>query len=307
LNGNGEREGILMAEEIGFIGLGNMGVPMATALIDSGFRLTVYNRTAAKAAPLAAKGARVAGSLGEAIIPGGIVVTMLADDAALEDVVTTKDGIAARLGPGGVHLSMSTVSPESSRRMAELLGKTGARQVSAPVIGRPDRAAARRLWIIASGPAAARERVLPLLDAMGQKTYEFGEDPGAANIVKLINNFMITAAIEAISEALALAQKTSIEPVALARLLTESLFSSPLYQGYFDVILNRRFSPAGFRMVLGLKDIGLVLNTASEARVPMPMASVIRDRVVENLARGRAELDWAAIALGALEDAGIKV
>jgi 3-hydroxyisobutyrate dehydrogenase-like beta-hydroxyacid dehydrogenase len=296
-----------MAEEIGFIGLGNMGMPMADALIDAGFKLAVYNRTSAKAAPLAAKGARVAATVGEAVPPGGLVITMLSDDAALEAVVHGENGIAARLGKGGVHISMSTVSPVTSRAVAKTVGKHGGYHVSAPVIGRPDRAAARKLWIIRSGATEPLDRVMPLFDAMGQKTYEFGKDPGSASIVKLINNFMITSAIEVISEVLALAQKTEIDPKAVAHLLTDSLFSSPLYQGYFDVILNRRFSPAGFRMVLGLKDVSLVLRTAADARVPMPMASVVHDRVVENLAKGRGDMDWSAVALGALEDAGIKV
>src|SRR5579871_1022862 len=180
-----------MAIEVGFIGLGNMGVPMAEALIDAGMRLTVWNRTAAKAAPLIAKGARRAASAAEAAQPGGIAITMLADDAALESVTLGEAGLAARLGKGGVHLSMSTVSPALSRRLAEHHARHDGIYLSAPVFGRPERARARKLWIVISGPAPTKERVRPLLEAMGQHTFDMGERPDAAGVMKLVNNFLI--------------------------------------------------------------------------------------------------------------------
>jgi len=296
-----------ITDEIGFIGLGNMGVPMAHALIDAGFKLVVYNRTSSKAQPHVEKGARLASTVADAVPRGGIVITMVSDDAALEAVVGGEDGVAARLGSGGVHVSMSTVSPITSRAVAKLVEDRGGYHISAPVFGRPERAAARQLWIIMSGAMKPRDRVKPLFAAMGQKTYEFGEDPGAANIVKLINNFMITSAIEVISEGLALAEKNNIDPKQVASVLGEAMFNCPLYKSYFDIITNRRFTPPGFRMELGLKDIDLVISTATDSRVPMPMATVIHNRVLQNLAKGRGDLDWAAVALGAFEDAGLKV
>jgi 3-hydroxyisobutyrate dehydrogenase-like beta-hydroxyacid dehydrogenase len=295
-----------MAIEVGFIGLGNMGLPMAEALIDAGLSLTVYNRTAAKAQPLVAKGARLAASASEAVKPGGIAVTMVADDAALESVTLGEAGLAARLGKGGIHLSMSTVSPALSRRLAEYHARYGGIYLAAPVFGRPERARARKLWIVISGPAPAKERVRPLLDAMGQETFDMGEEPAAANVMKLVNNFLIMSAIEAISEALVMAEKGGLEGPLVARVLTGSLFNCPLYQGYLETINKRAFEPAGFKLKLGLKDIELVLRMAGEAAVPAPVASVIRDRVLAGLAHGRGELDWAAVALGAREDAGLK-
>jgi 3-hydroxyisobutyrate dehydrogenase-like beta-hydroxyacid dehydrogenase len=295
-----------MAIEVGFIGLGNMGVPMAEALIDAGMRLTVWNRTAAKADPLIAKGARRAASAAEAAEPGGIAITMLADDAALESVTLGEAGLAARLGKGGVHLSMSTVSPALSRRLAEHHARHGGIYLSAPVFGRPERARARKLWIVISGPATAKERVRPLLEAMGQHTFDMGERPDAAAVMKLVNNFLIMSAIEAISEALVMAEKGGLDGPAVAHVLGNSLFNCPLYQGYLDTINKRAFEPAGFKLKLGLKDIELVLRMAGEASVPAPTASLVRDRVLEGLARGRGEQDWAAVAMVAREDAGLK-
>jgi 3-hydroxyisobutyrate dehydrogenase-like beta-hydroxyacid dehydrogenase len=295
-----------MGIEVGFIGLGNMGLPMAEALIDAGMSLTVYNRTARKAEPLVARGARLAAGAADAAKPGAIAVTMVADDAALESVTLGETGVAARLGKGGVHLSMSTVSPALSRRLAEHHARYGGTYLAAPVFGRPDRARARKLWIVISGPAAAKERVRPLLEAMGQQTFDMGEEPGAANVMKLVNNFLIMSAIEALSEALVMAEKGGLEGPMVARVLTGSLFNCPLYQGYLDTIIKRAFEPAGFKLRLGLKDIELALRMAGEADMPVPTASLIRDRILAGLARGRGEMDWAAIAMGAREDAGLK-
>jgi 3-hydroxyisobutyrate dehydrogenase-like beta-hydroxyacid dehydrogenase len=295
-----------MALEVGFIGLGNMGLPMAEALIDAGMSLAVYNRTASKASTLVAKGARHAPSAAETAKPGGIAVTMVADDAALESVTLGEAGLAARLGKGGIHLSMSTVSPALSRRLAEHHARHGGTYLAAPVFGRPERAKARKLWIVISGPTAAKERVAPLLEAMGQQTFDMGEEPSAANVMKLVNNFLIMSAIEALSEALAMAEKGGLEGSMVARVLTGSLFNCPLYQGYLETINKRAFEPAGFKLKLGLKDIELALEMAGEASVPVPTASLVRDRILAGLARGRGEMDWAVVAMGAREDAGLK-
>ncbi|HTW89570.1 MAG TPA: NAD(P)-dependent oxidoreductase [Candidatus Binataceae bacterium] len=295
-----------MGIEVGFVGLGSMGVPMAEALIDAGMSLTVFNRTASKAEPLVAKGARLVTSAGDVAKPGGIVVTMVADDAALESIALGEDGVAARLGKGGVHLSMSTVSPALSRRLAEHHARHGCIYLAAPVFGRPERARARKLWIVISGAAAAKERIRPLLDAMGQQTFDMGDEPAAANVMKLVNNFLIMSAIEALSEALVMAEKGGLEGPVVAKVLTGSLFNCPLYQGYLDTITKRAFEPAGFKLKLGLKDIELAMQMAHDTDTPVPTASLVRDRILVGLAHGRGEMDWAAIAIGTREDAGLK-
>jgi 3-hydroxyisobutyrate dehydrogenase-like beta-hydroxyacid dehydrogenase len=174
------------------------------------------------------------------------------------------------------------------------------------VFGRPNAAAAKTLRICTSGPADAKARIRPVLEAMGQDVFDFGEDPAAANVVKLAGNFMIAASFEAISEALTMVQKNGVDPVAAIEMLTSTLFASPVYQGYGAMIAHRKFTPAGFRLPLGLKDIDLVLKTATEANVPMPAANLLRDRFISALAKGRADLDWSAIALGVADDAGLK-
>jgi 3-hydroxyisobutyrate dehydrogenase-like beta-hydroxyacid dehydrogenase len=295
-----------MTQKIGFVGLGAMGLPMASNLIAAGYHLTVYNRTASKAEPLIAQGAHRAARAGDVARPGGIVVSMLADDASLEALVTGEDALAEHLGPDGIHISMSTVSPAITTKLARVHAQHESTLVSAPVFGRPNAAAAKTLRICTSGPAAAKARIRPLLEAMGQDIFDFGEEPGAANVVKLAGNFMIAASFEAISEALTMVQKSGVDPVAAIEMLTSTLFASPVYQGYGAMIAHHKFTPAGFRMPLGLKDIDLVLKTATEANVPMPAANLLRDRFVSALAKGRADLDWSAIALGAADDAGLK-
>ncbi len=295
-----------MAQEIGFIGLGAMGAPMAANLIAAGLRLTVYNRTASKADPLVHKGARRAERPGDAARPGGVTVTMIADDAALEELVLGDAALAKRLAPRGIHLSMSTVAPATSRRLARIHNDAGSTLVTAPVFGRPDAAAARRLWICISGPAAAKDSVRPILDAMGQAVFDFGEEAGAANVVKIAGNFLIAAAMESIAEALAMAEKSGVDRAATIEMLSKSLFACPVYQGYGAAIANRRHSPAGFRLPLGAKDIDLVLRTSAEVKAPMPTASLLRDRFLAAIAKGRAEMDWSALALGASDDAGLK-
>lgn len=284
-----------------------MGLPMASNLIAAGYQLTVYNRTASKAEPLLAHGAHRAARAGDVARPGGIVVSMLADDASLEALVAGEDALAANLGPDGIHVSMSTVSPAITRKLARVHAERESTMIAAPVFGRPNAAAAKKLWICTSGPADAKARVRPLLEAMGQGIFDFGEDPDAANVVKLAGNFMIAASFEAISEALTMVQKSGVDPVAAIEMLMTTLFASPVYQGYGAMIAHRKFTPAGFRLPLGLKDIDLVLKTAAEANVPMPAASLLRDRFLSAIAKGRADLDWSAIALGAADDAGLKV
>jgi len=293
-------------DQIGFIGTGAMGLPMAANLIAGGFALRVWNRTAAKAAPLSAKGATIAAQAADAVTAGGIVITMLADDAAVEAVTLGTDGIAARLGAGGIHVSMSTIAPTTAERLAGYHAEHGNIYVAAPVFGRPDNAELRQLVICTSGPAAAKERVRPLLDAMGRAVFDFGEAPGAANVAKLCGNFLIASAIEAMAEAFAMAEKSGVDRNQVAAMLTKTLFASPVYQRYGEMVAAKRHTPAGFKLPLGLKDVELVLKTAGAARVPMPLAGMVRERIIAGLAKGRDEMDWSALALGVLDEAGLK-
>ena len=292
--------------EIGFIGLGEMGAPMAGNLIGAGYRVTVWNRTASKAQPLVAKGAVIAATPGQTTGSGGTVITMVADDASLEHVTLGDGGIVAALGAGGIHISMSTVAPATTRKLAEAHRAAGSTLIAAPVFGRPEAAAAKRLWICTSGPAAAKSAMRPIFDALGQGVFDFGETTEAANVAKISGNFLIAAAMEAMGEAFAMAEKSGLDRVALATMLGQTLFACPVYQGYGAAIAHRRHTPAGFRLPLGLKDVEIVLRCAREANAPMPTASLLRDRFVHALAVGREELDWSAVALGAREDAGLK-
>jgi 3-hydroxyisobutyrate dehydrogenase-like beta-hydroxyacid dehydrogenase len=293
-----------MTTHIGFIGLGNMGQAMATNLLKAGFALTVYNRTASKADGLVQQGAQRAERAVDVIERGGIVITMVANDQALEEVIST-DGFLEKLGPNGIHLSMSTVSPALAHNMAALHAQHGSSYVAAPVFGRPDAAAARKLWIVVAGAAAAKERVRPVLETLGQGIFDFGEEPEKANIVKICGNFMIVAAMDAMAEALTLAEKNGIDRSAMISMFGQTLFAAPIYQNYGKMIAEKRHTPAGFYLYLGLKDVNLVLDAAEQARMPMPLASLVHDRLLASIAKGRAEMDWSAISLDVLDNAGL--
>jgi 3-hydroxyisobutyrate dehydrogenase-like beta-hydroxyacid dehydrogenase len=295
-----------MTQKIGFVGLGAMGLPMAANLIAAGYHLVVYNRTGSKAEPLVAKGAHRAERAGDVAQPGGIAVSMLADDASLRALVTGDDALAARLSPDGIHISMSTVSPATTRELAAYHQSRGSVMVGAPVFGRPNAAQAKQLRICVSGPADAKAKVRPILEAMGSDVFDFGEKTESANVVKLAGNFMIAAAMEAMGEAVTMMRKSGVDPGAAIDMLTKTIFAAPVYQGYGPIIAHGRFTPAGFRLPLGMKDIDLVLKTATEANVPMPTANLLHDRFVSAIAKGRADMDWSAIALGAADDAGLK-
>lgn len=294
-----------MSETIGFIGLGNMGQPISTNILKAGFALRVYNRSAHKAQPLVEQGAQQVSRPRDVVEAGGIVVSMVANDSALESITLGEDGILARLGPGGVHISMSTIAPATARRLSELHAERECAYVAAPVFGRPEAAAAGKLWIVSAGAQAAKERVRPILEAIGQKTFDFGEAPEAASLVKVTGNFLIAAAMEAMAEALTLAEKNGVERTAVIEMLSQTIFASTIYQNYGRSIANKQYTPVGFEMQLGLKDVNLALQTAAQSSVPMPLASLLHDRLLTGVAKGRAEMDWMALALGVSEDAGL--
>jgi len=292
--------------EIGYVGLGGMGHAMASNLIDKGHTLRVWNRSPGKAADLVAKGATLVEHPGQAVDSSGIVFTMVADDAALEHVVGGPDGIAAKLGPGGIHVSMSTVSPETTRKLAALHAERGARLIAAPVFGRPVAAASAMLFILCAGDDAAREKILPLLATMGQRVFQLGTDPVAASIVKLSGNFMIMGVIEAMAEAATLCEKYGVPRTAMMDVMTQSIFATPLYVNYGNLIAQHNYTNPGFKLSLGFKDANLVMAAARKAHVPMPLASMMHDRFLSALAKDRGELDWTAAALNVSEEAGLK-
>lgn len=294
-----------MTERIGFIGLGRMGQAMASNLIAAGYALSVYNRTPSKAAALVARGARLADHPSQTAEPGGVVITMLADDQALESVVFGEKGFLERLAPNGIHVSMSTISPALARRLAEHHREHQVSYLAAPVFGRPEAAAERKLWICVSGPGAAKQRVHPVLTTMGQGMFDFGEEPGAAHVVKLTGNFLLASVMEALAEALTLGEKNEIDRTALADLFSKTLFACPAYRVYGEAIAQGRYQPPGFTVSLGLRDLNLVLDTAAMSTMPMPLASLLHDRFLATIAKGRGNLDWAAVALGVAEDAGL--
>jgi len=289
--------------KIGFVGLGNMGSGMARNLLKAGHEVHAYNRTASRAEELAADGARVAKTIAGAAAPG-IVFTMLADDHAVEECVFGDGGILASLPRGGLHISLSTISVALSRRLAEEHSRHGQEYVSAPVFGRPQAAASAHLVVVAAGPAEAIEKARPMLEVMGRKLFILGTDPPQANVLKLSGNFLIAAMIEALGEAFALARKSGIEPLKYLEIMN-TLYQSPVYETYGRIIAEERFEPAGFKMLLGLKDVRLVLAAGEAAAVPMPLASLVRDHMVSGIARGMGEIDWSAIGRVAAQDAGL--
>jgi len=211
----------------------------------------------------------------------------------------------ASLPAGAVHVSSSTISVALSQRLAQEHAKAGQRFVAAPVFGRPEVAAAGELFIVAGGERRALEAAAPLLDAMSRKTFVVSEAPHAANLVKLSGNFLSASVIESLGEALTLIAKGGVDQRQYLEILTSTLFDAPVYKTYGGLIAGGRFEPAGFVAPLGQKDIRLVLAAAEDLRVPMPLASLLRDRFLTLLANGGEGLDWSAIGKLPAVDAGI--
>lgn len=290
--------------KVGMVGLGRMGVGMAANLLKAGHELSAYNRTPEKAQALASQGATVVDRVADAC-RGDAVVTMLANDEAVEAVVFGEAGILASLPPGALHVSASTISVAVVERLAAAHAKAGQRFVAAPVFGRPNMAAAGKLFVVAAGEPTAIEAATPLLDAIGQKTFVVGEAPQTANLIKLSGNFLIASVMESLGEAMALVGKAGVDRRQYLDLLTATLFGAPVYTNYGGLIADGTFEPAGFAAVLGYKDIRLALAAADELRVPMPLASLLRDRFLTLLADGGDQLDWSAIGGLASKDAAL--
>jgi len=290
--------------DAGLIGLGKMGSGIAKSLLRAGNRVAVYNRTPSRAEALRADGAMVAGSVADAC-RGEVVFTMVADDAAVDSFVFGDRGILASLPRGGVHVSLSTISVALSDRLAAEHTKAGQGYLAAPVFGRPDAAEAGRLAVVVGGAEARVQKCKPLFEAMGPKLFVVGERPSMANVVKLSGNFLIATVLESLAEALAFARKSGVDAGALMEFLTATLFNAPVYKTYGELIVQGKHEPAGFALPLGLKDVRLVLQAAEAASVPMPIASVVRDRFITAMARGNQDKDWSVLGRVAAEDAGL--
>ncbi|MBN9582505.1 MAG: NAD(P)-dependent oxidoreductase [Afipia sp.] len=289
--------------KIGFIGLGHMGAGMVANLLRAGHDVTVYNRTRARAEPLASKGATIASDISEAC-RGDAVFTMLANDDAVRRVVFGDKGVLASLSPGAVHISSSTISIALAEDLERAHGNAGQLYISAPVFGRPDVAAAGNLFVVAAGPGAAIGKVSELLDAIGQRTFVVSETPKSANLIKLSGNFLIASVFETLGEAMALVDKAGIDRHGYLEILTSTLFGAPVYKTYGGLVADRKFEPAGFAAPLGHKDIRLVLAAADSLDVPMPVAGLLHDRFLALGAAGGNHLDWSAVGALPARDAG---
>ncbi|HVC21427.1 MAG TPA: NAD(P)-dependent oxidoreductase [Vicinamibacterales bacterium] len=293
---------------IAFVGLGRMGRPMAQNLLRAGHHLAVYNRTRDKAAGLSGQ-VTLADSPAEAARDAEALVTMLADDRAVEQVAFgdgPEPGALAALPEGAVHVSCSTISVALSRRLADAHHAARQGYVAAPVFGRPDAALAQKLSVVAAGPAHLLDRCQPLFDAVGQATFRVGDDPAMANAVKVAGNFTIAAMLETLGEAFAFIRKSGVDPHVLLAILNGAIYRSPLYETYGRVIADRRFEPAGFALRLGLKDVRLVLEASDAVAAPMPLASLLHDHLLAQVAQGRGDADWSAITEVSARHAGLE-
>jgi 3-hydroxyisobutyrate dehydrogenase-like beta-hydroxyacid dehydrogenase len=278
--------------DVGFVGLGNMGRAMAMRLLHAGHRVRVWNRSPGPVEELTQHGAEAAASPREAF-GGDAFISMLPDDGAIRNIVAQSlpDGPAST-----VHINMATISVACAQELALLHADKAVPYVAAPVLGRPDIAAAGKLHILAAGPAATIAHVAPLFEAMGQKTWRLGEDPSYANVIKIAANLTLACAIEAMAEGAALVTAHAMPAAEFIELLTQTFFSAPAYKNYGDLIARRHYEPAGFKLALGLKDVRLALSAGEAANVPLPFASVLRDNFIEAIAHGDAGKDWSAVA-----------
>ena len=288
---------------VGFIGLGQMGRAVAANVLRAGHKLLVWNRSEAPMRELVSLGAEMA--LGPAdTARADVLMSMLADDTVVRGVLIGQ-GVLERMRAGSVHVNLATVSVACAKELARLHRERGVEYVAAPVFGRPEVAREAKLNVLVAGAPLAVGRIEPLLQAIGQRIWPVGTEPERANVVKLAGNFMIASALESMGEAAALAQGHGIDAARFLEIMTSTLFASVVYQGYGRLIAERRFEPASFPLRLGLKDVRLALEAAEAAHVPMPFAGVVRDSLLEAVAHGEADLDWAAIARIAMRRAGL--
>ena len=307
-NGRKPRGLVPVQGDVGFVGLGHMGMAMAANLATAGRRVIAYVRRPEQMAKLVALGLKPTTDIA-GLFNCEFVISMLPDDSAVHDVVFGRqdlgvDGLAAGLAPGAVHLSMSTVSTATAARLASEHARRGQGYVAAPVFGNPDAAKARQLFVIAAGVPADVERCRVLLEILGQQTFVVGIDPANANLVKLAGNALTAATLEMLGEAIALIRKRGLDAKPFVDILTSTMYGGRAHRIYGDKIVAQRHVP-GFAMPLALKDVRLALAEAESAGVPMPSVSVVRDRMIAGIARGYADLDWSALGLIAADEAGL--
>jgi 3-hydroxyisobutyrate dehydrogenase-like beta-hydroxyacid dehydrogenase len=284
---------------IGFIGLGKMGSAIAANLVATGHEVQVWNRTRGKAP----KGTHECDSPRAAADGVAVVLTMLADDRAVSAVL---DGILEGLKKNAIHCSMSTISVELCGRLREAHAAKGQRFVAAPVFGRPDAAAQKKLFVVPAGDPAALDECRPLFEATGQAVLPAGDDPRHAALVKLCGNFFIAMLIEGFGEALALAEKAGLSPARVAEVLSRIIFGgAPIPSGYGARIAEGKFEP-GFAMPLGLKDVTLVLQAARDLGVPMPLADLAKNHLQASIGLGRGEQDWGGFSQILRDQSGIQ-
>ncbi len=283
-----------------------MGLPMAKNLLKAGYGLQVYNRTASKAEGLDQNLIRVCSSPEEAATAVQYVITMLAEDAILEEAVSGEKGLIKSLKKGAVHISMSSISPETSVKLTSIHQQTGTHYLTAPVFGRPEAAAGQKLWVCTSGNPSVKEACKPILESMGQGVVDFGEEPGNANVVKITGNFMIMASMEMMAEAFTLGEKNGIDPKKLADFFGSTLFNAPIYQNYGKLIANKQYEPVGFKAKLGFKDARLAFTLAQKSETPMPFVATVHNRLLTAIAKGWGDRDWVeGFGHGVSDDAGI--
>jgi len=284
--------------EIGFVGLGNLGTPIAENILEKNQRLFVYNRNTPKAQPVVEKGAILCSSIKELVQKCDIVFSVVSDDAALNDITTGDNGIAQNLKERGIHISMSTILPETATKLAQLHKQFNNHYIAAPVMGRPEAARAGKLNFLVSGEPAIVETIKPLLQhAGGIGIWEFGSEPQAANVAKLCTNFLIVSAIESMAEGINLATKSGIDSTTWISMITQTMFAAPVYINYSNILLKEMFQPAGFALKLGLKDIDLVMQQSTEVNAKMPIGKLMQQRLRECLENGLGDHDWTAMAL----------
>jgi 3-hydroxyisobutyrate dehydrogenase-like beta-hydroxyacid dehydrogenase len=289
---------------VGVVGLGHMGHAFAANLVEDGRQVLVHDRDPERIAGLLPIGARGVARLSD-LAACDVVVTSLPDNDALASVALAPEGLAGILALNAVHISTSTVSPTLSRRLAEEHARHGQDYVAAPVLGNPDFARARKLFVLAAGSPTALDKVRPLLERFGQRVFVIGEDAALANLVKLAANVLTATTLECMGEVLALLRKGGVGGQLAYDVLTNSLFDSRVHKSYGAKIVDARYSPPGLAVPLAIKDLHLALAEAEREAVPMPAASLVHDRLVGMAAHGWAGLDWSALGLLAAVDAGL--
>ncbi|HXF88065.1 MAG TPA: NAD(P)-dependent oxidoreductase [Xanthobacteraceae bacterium] len=291
--------------KVGFIGVGRMGQAMARRLIEAGHEVGVYNRTAAKAQPLAEAGAKILSSIAAAARFGDATYTMLADDAALADVAFQPGGLMDSLPKGGIHVCAGTHGIAAVRKLKAAHAEKGQVLICAPMLGRPELVSSGQAGIVASGPADAMARCKPLFDAIGRRTFEGGADPEAAAAIKIANNFVLGCAIEAMGEGFSLVRKYGVVPQVFYDVMTDGLFNCSAYKVYGKIMVEESYAKVGQMAILGLKDANLALAAGDLAAVPLPSGNVWRDRLIGAVAHGDGDKDWAVMALEQARASGL--